>query len=205
LVMFKQALLLNRIQNIVVPPRATHPTRPQSRRSSFTYLTPFWTIWSFLFPIDLSSTISRSVMRIPSLYLLAKSLLLWATILLQCFNLYPSIEWNWVQVIGNWAASAEIEDVCWSTFGAICLALCIGALTRGLEGIGAENTVPFNLVCSLFCTFYVNKSCPQFGYAFLLHIYSSSLTHVKHGDGLPTRPNKHVIVTIVLPLLQVSD
>ena len=43
----------------------------------------------------------------------------------------------------------------------------------------------------------------QVGYAFLLHIYSNPVTHLSQMDGLPTRPDKHVIITIAIPLLQV--
>lgn len=46
------------------------------------------------------------------------------------------------------------------------------------------------------------------GYAFLLHIYSSPVTHL-HENGtestLPTRPDKHVIISILIPLIQVSS
>lgn len=68
---------------------------------------------------------------------------------------------------------------------------------KALDGIGTgfpiggninPNTSPFNLV----------------GYAFLLHIYSNPVTHLNQMDGLPTRPDKHVIITIAIPLLQLT-
>lgn len=46
-------------------------------------------------------------------------------------------------------------------------------------------------------------TAPQFGYAFLLHIYSSPMTHGAKLQGLPPRPDKHAVFTIILPLLQV--
>lgn len=66
---------------------------------------------------------------------------------MQCTGFFPSsLRWSWVQTINSWGASTEMQDLCWVTFGAVCFALCISALTRGLEGIGTENTAPFNLV-----------------------------------------------------------
>ena len=44
----------------------------------------------------------------------------------------------------------------------------------------------------------------QFGYAFLLHIYSAPMTHTVKEDNLPSRPDVHVLFVIMLPLLQVS-
>ncbi|TDL24881.1 hypothetical protein BD410DRAFT_766450 [Rickenella mellea] len=175
------ALLLNRIQHIVVPPRQTFTERlTRSRRSILQAL-----LYS-TFPINLNSTTYRLAFRIPSLYLLFRSLLLLTIILLQGSNLWPSSNYRWLNVIGEWAGQKEFGEVCWSTFGAICAALGVGALTRGLEGISSSNAAPFNL----------------FGYAFLLHIYSVPITHVVRGP--PSRPDKHVIVTIILPLLQLT-
>ena len=41
----------------------------------------------------------------------------------------------------------------------------------------------------------------QFGYAFLLHIYANPITHAYKGT--PTRPDTHILITIIIPLLQV--
>lgn len=136
-----KALLLNRIQHIVVPPRRSFAYRLiRSRRSVLHAF--FYTF----FPIDLSSTGYRLALRIPSLYYLLKSLSLLTVILLQVSNLWPSIGFSWVQAISQWASQKEMTDVCWSTFGAVCFALVITALTRGLEGVNSSNTSPFNLV-----------------------------------------------------------
>lgn len=37
----------------------------------------------------------------------------------------------------------------------------------------------------------------------MLHIYASPITHVDKVAGAPSRPDKHVLVTIILPLIQV--
>ncbi|KAH8117095.1 hypothetical protein DFH11DRAFT_1687859 [Phellopilus nigrolimitatus] len=106
--------------------------------------------------------------------LVAMNLVLFVVILLQVSNLYPSAtNVEWVQTIGHWAGQKGMADVCWSTFGSVCLALVVGALTRGLEGANASNTSPFNL----------------FGYAML---------------GPPSRPDRNVLITLFLPLLQLT-
>lgn len=121
--------------------------RPEPSQLSSPYLAPFWPIWSLFFPIDLSSTTCRLFFRVPSIYFLLKALTLWTVVLMQCTGFFPSsLRWSWVQTINSWGASTEMQDLCWVTFGAVCFALCISALTRGLEGIGTENTAPFNLV-----------------------------------------------------------
>ncbi|EPQ57762.1 hypothetical protein GLOTRDRAFT_136638 [Gloeophyllum trabeum ATCC 11539] len=186
--LFAMALILNRIQNIVVPPRHPLTYRAHRARQPYQNRGSVWRVmYHSVFPVDLSSTFCRLVLRIPSLYFLSKALALWTIILIQTADLFPSWQWGWLQAIGNWAATKEMEDVCWFTFASICGGLCVGALTRGLEGQGSPNSSPFNL----------------FGYAFLLHIYSSPLTHTKKPLGLPSRPDAHVVITIILPLLQV--
>jgi hypothetical protein len=144
--MSPQAVLLNRIQNIVVPPR--HPLVYRLSRSHRNQQTSRlrWLYYSIL-PLDFSSTLARLIFRIPTIYLLSKALALWTVILLQTADLFPSWQWSWLVGLGKWAAEKEMEDVCWFSFGAVCAALCVGALTRGLEGAGASaNTSPFNLV-----------------------------------------------------------
>jgi hypothetical protein len=63
-----QAILLNRIQHLVVPrPRVVY-SHFRRRRSSLNHL------WSLFFPIDLSSLAFRLCFRLPSSYLLIRSL-----------------------------------------------------------------------------------------------------------------------------------
>ena len=45
----------------------------------------------------------------------------------------------------------------------------------------------------------------QFGYSFMLHFYSSPLTHIVKPEALPSRPDVNVIFTIYVPLLQASE
>lgn len=176
------AILLHRIQNIVVPPRHHFPNRtPLQRNRPFSYLL------HSIFPLDLSSSRVRLVLRTPTLYFLGKSLLIWVITLAQTANKFSFLGSPWLLSYGNWVAHQEMATLCWSTFCSVCGVLCMEALTRGLEG-GTNSGSPFNL----------------FAYAFLLHIYSSPMTHGNKLDGLPSRPDKHVVFTIILPLLHLT-
>ncbi|KAH7889487.1 hypothetical protein F5I97DRAFT_1994880 [Phlebopus sp. FC_14] len=182
--LFVMAILMHRIQNIVVPPRHHFHSR-FSRTPRHTLF--LQVMYRSIFPLDFSSSLVRFILRLPSLYFLVKSLLAWVVTLTQTANKFP--EWNrlWLQSLGRWVAQQEMPTLCWSTFCSVCGALCVEALTRGLEGSGS-NASPFNL----------------FGYAFLLHIYSSPMTHGTKVEGSPSRPDAHVVFTIILPLLQLT-
>ncbi|OBZ69160.1 hypothetical protein A0H81_10915 [Grifola frondosa] len=186
--LFAMAFVLNRIQNIVVPPRRPLAYRLQAARMHRNRYSFRHILFASLFPIDLSSTFSRSLFRIPSIYLLGKALVIWLVILLQASHLFPSWQWASLQALGEWAAQKQMEDICWFTFTSACLALCIGTLTTGMEGLNNNNS-PFNL----------------FAFAFTLYIYSSPTTHADKTQGVPSRPDKHVIITMMLPLLQVRS
>ncbi|KAG7093705.1 hypothetical protein E1B28_007359 [Marasmius oreades] len=186
-------VLMHRIENVVVPTRVPHfpiAFHTRGRSSSRIMLRR---LYAAFLPLDMSNTVTRVALHLPTLYLMGKSLLLWTLILLQASNLYPNINNDHLMSLRIWSESQEMRDVCWQTFCAICGAFCVEAFVKGLDGvsvgIGAHmqaNTSPFNLV----------------GYAFLLYAYSSSFTHVLKPDGLPSRPDKHVLVTIAIPLLQ---
>lgn len=137
-----QTFLLNRIQNVVVPPRhplATHLSRSHRDRRSHPR-----SVWRKLFPLDLSSTLARTVLRLPTLYFMLRSMLLWTTIVLQASALFPA--WSALRPLAAWADRKEMDQICWCTFLSICGALCVGTLTRGLEGAAGTNAPPFNLV-----------------------------------------------------------
>ncbi|KIJ44308.1 hypothetical protein M422DRAFT_168278 [Sphaerobolus stellatus SS14] len=180
-------LLLNRIQHMVVPPRHSlmrrltqHYGYMRRRQSSFRAFV------SMFFPINLNSVLTRAVFRGPSMYLLWRSLIQFFIILLQTSNMFPSL--SWLSPAAEWGSRTEMKEVCWNTFIAVCVALAVEALMKGLEG-RSNPPSPFNL----------------FGYAFLLHIYSSPVTHqVKTNTGSPSRPDKHVLITIIIPLLQLT-
>ncbi|KAF9227586.1 hypothetical protein BS17DRAFT_773994 [Gyrodon lividus] len=178
------AVLMHRIQNIVVPPGHQFTNRfirPPRRHILFQ------AVYRSILPLNLSSSLVRLIVRLPSLYFVAKSLFLWTIVLAQTADTSPSWDSSWFQSLGSWAGQQEMAALCWSTFCSVCGALCVEALTRGLEG-GNSNASPFNL----------------FGYAFLLHVYSSPMTHGTKLEGTPPRPDKHAVFTIILPLLQLA-
>ena len=163
----------------------------------------FHALFYAIFPVNLSSTPTRIAFRIPSIYFLFKSVLLLFTIILQVAGLFPSTNVEVLRSLSSWAGQKEMDDVCWSLFGAVCLALLIGALTRGLEGPHAMNQSPFNIVS---CLLHLAESklipvCSKFGYSMLLHIYSLPLTHSIRTN--PSRPDLNVLLTLFFPLLQV--
>ncbi|KAJ6619550.1 hypothetical protein B0H10DRAFT_2026224 [Mycena sp. CBHHK59/15] len=190
------AILMHRIQNIVVPPRTSSLSRHTSQdpfRRFYGY-NAVRRIYSSVLPLDLSRTTTRIAFHLPSLYFLLKMFLIWTVILLQTSDLFPVWESGYIYSFGQWTQQLEMHDVCWWTFCAICAAFSMEAFVRGLDGGGLgfiqvnANTSPFNLI----------------GYAFLLHIYSSPITHVYKPPSLPSRPDKHVVVTITIPLLQLT-
>ncbi|KAF8517501.1 hypothetical protein BU17DRAFT_49653 [Hysterangium stoloniferum] len=186
LTLLLMALLLNRIQHIVVPPRQSFMRRLSRHYSNSRSQSSFRIFLSLILPVNLSSTPVRALIRAPAIYLLWRSLLTFTVILLQVSDLFPSAPW--IAAIADWGSGKEMKEVCWGTFMAVCVALSIEALMKGLEGRNSTSS-PFNL----------------FGYAFLLHIYSSPFTHqVKPGNQGHTRPDQHVLVTIIIPLLQLT-
>lgn len=182
------ALVSNRIQEIVSPPRLGS-RRHRNRDEGTPYGLRSWArrAWSRMFPIDVSSTLSRTVIRLPSSYLLLKSLFIWTVIILQAFSLFPTTHVGWLHSIDTRIGRLETGDVCWSTFIAVCVALCVNYINSGLEGLSRDAS-PFNL----------------FGYAFLLHLYSSPASNVVQRDGFAIRPSKHCLIPIAVPLLQVA-
>ncbi|KII88186.1 hypothetical protein PLICRDRAFT_161069 [Plicaturopsis crispa FD-325 SS-3] len=179
------AVVCNRIQNIVSPSR--NPFRYRLARQGRSRMSIARALWFSVFPLDLSSTTCRIMLRIPTLYFLGKVLFLWSVVLLQVSGFLSSEGSGWLQTATSYVAELEMEDICWRTFGAVCGAIIVDGFNHGLEGASA-NVTPFNL----------------FGYAFMLHIYSSPMTHANKGQGMASRPDKHVVVTILLPLLQLT-
>ncbi|PFH51671.1 hypothetical protein AMATHDRAFT_142020 [Amanita thiersii Skay4041] len=202
--------LLHRMQNIIIPSRM-----PPRRRRDLHFLQTFnhenrtsrWQVSSYgyqlfvrrihsaFLPLDMSKTTTRLALHIPSLCALTKMLFLWCLLIFQASDLLPS--WSWAQRLGHWSEQKEMTDICWSTFCAVGSAFCVEAFIRALDGMGNTfglggsanpNSSPFNLI----------------GYAFLLHIYSSPASHNLKPANLPSRPDIHVIITITIPLLQLT-
>lgn len=112
-----------------------------------------------MFPVDLSSTLSRTIIRLPSSYLLLRSLFVWTVILLRAFRLFPNTHAGWVHNIDARVGRLETGEACWSTFTAVCTALCVNHITSGLEGYGRD-APPFNLVRA--CHYYYSLRLVNF-------------------------------------------
>ncbi|KAJ2986802.1 hypothetical protein NUW54_g9623 [Trametes sanguinea] len=185
--LFIMAFVLNRIQNIVVPPR--RPPGFRIHHNSFNmHARLSWRrlFLSWLFPVDLSSTRSRLLFRIPSMYLLGKAFTLWAVLLVQAAGPPSLSQAGWMQPLFAWVAEKKTEDICWYTFLSACATLCIGTLTTGLEGLNMNDSSPFNL----------------FAFAFQLYVCAASHSYAPKEGEPPSRPDVHVIITIMLPLIQ---
>lgn len=190
--LFAMAVLMHRIQNIVVPTRFPNASQLNSQRRHSSLIRRFY---NALLPLDVSRTSTRLALHIPSLYYMCKMLLMWSLLLLKSADLCPEYESGTIHDLLDWSQQKEMNQIAWSTFCAVCAAFCVEGFVKGLDGVGVgigahmqANSSPFNLV----------------GYAFLLHIYSSPITHVNKPEGLPSRPDKHVIFTIAIPLLQLT-
>ncbi|KAI5900631.1 uncharacterized protein SCHCODRAFT_02608408 [Schizophyllum commune H4-8] len=182
------AVLVHRIQNVVVPSRV----QPVYRRRNQGIVQRVYN--SFL-PIDLDKATTRFALHSVSLYLILRMLVIWGVVVLQTSQLYPEEPHTaWIQRLGEYVVHLPMGRICWDTFVAICAVTCAQAFTRGLDGLG--NTLltshgpssPINLV----------------SYAFMLHIYSSPLAHTFHPSGLPSRPDKHVCIALTLPVIQIA-
>ncbi|KAG8817253.1 hypothetical protein FRC17_011318 [Serendipita sp. 399] len=172
------AIVLSRIQHVVAPVRDLEMARLQSA-------------WPQFFPIDVSKTRTRLVIRLFSLFLIWKSTICLTVIVLQAWNVYPSI--GPLALLGHWASMINMVDVCWSAFISVCAAMIASTFTRAMDGTRTSST--FNL--------------PQF--AFVLHVCSAPLGSVYNrmpdplqGQRPALRPNRHVLVTLFLPLLQIA-
>ncbi|KAJ7264011.1 hypothetical protein B0H12DRAFT_1180471 [Mycena haematopus] len=190
------AVLLHRIQNIVVPARSSSHSRNVSQGPTHRFYgyNTVRRLYGSVLPLDVTQTSTRLAFHLPTLYFLSKMLFVWTVILLQTSDLYPTWDSGYIYSLGQWTQGMEMTQICWKTFCSICAAFAMEAFVRGLDGSGFglmhmnSNTSPFNLI----------------GYAFLLHLYSSPITHVYKPPSLPSRPDKHVIVTITIPLLQLT-
>ncbi|KAM6500194.1 hypothetical protein JOM56_003208 [Amanita muscaria] len=203
------AFILHRMQNVILPSRTPAGRRRDyilsvntrtdgffGRRFNFLRNIMLRRIYAALLPLDITKSTTRLAIQLPSICLLTKMLVLWCLLVLQTCDMIP--DWAWFQRLGAWSEKKEMSEICWSTFCAVGCAFCVEGFIRALDGMSTTfafgghsnpNASPFNLI----------------GYAFLLHIYSSPTTHLYRPlEGLPSRPDKHVIVTIAIPLLQLT-
>ena len=217
------------MRNVIIPSRIpTRRTRhnfhsPPAFVGSLNYTYVFQRLLSSILPLDLSRTTTRLALHLPSIYFLCKMLLVWCLLILQTCQLLPSFDDSqksaWWGILGYverlfvWNSKKEMGDICWATFCSVCAALLVEGLMKALDGVGGalpfgnvnSNTSPFNLVCFPYTGPLLRYLIYwQVGYAFLLHAYSFPSAHSrKSTDESPSRPDKHAIITIAIPLLQV--
>jgi hypothetical protein len=143
--------LLNRIHNVVTPSRDFH----RSRSSSSNTRSRFWPF----FPLNMNSTQTRLIMRLPTIILLLRSLALWTLVAVHTAGFLPHSTSEWTVLgplllgpLSEIAGRTNMEDLCWTTFLSVCTTLVVSALSRGLEGSSASHayTRPFNIVGHIF-------------------------------------------------------
>ncbi|KAF8969568.1 hypothetical protein BDZ97DRAFT_1653538 [Flammula alnicola] len=211
--LFLMAVLLHRMQNVIIPSRIPHRRQRHAYRFApnfaprFQHTSVLRRLYGSILPLDFSRTTTRLILHLPSAYFLSRMLVIWFLLILQTSEVFPpktAIEraawWGslgWLESLVQWSGQKEMSEICWETFCAVCAAFLVEGFVKALDGMGSgfpigsanPNTSPFNLV----------------GYAFLLHVYSSPTTHLhKSVDNFPSRPDKHVIITITIPLLQLT-
>lgn len=99
-----------------------------------------YTIWYYILPVNMSSTLTRVAFRGPTLYLLYRAFILQLVVWLQATGTMP--QWPILKSLNDWAAYMHMGQICWMSFSAVCAALFMNALTRGLDGRSAS-FVPF--------------------------------------------------------------
>ncbi|PPQ88335.1 hypothetical protein CVT25_012446 [Psilocybe cyanescens] len=218
------AILLHRMHNVIIPSRLPARRSRHAYRFGPSFASPWrhsfsWQhIFGSFLPLNLARTSTRLVLHLPSVYFLAKMLLLWSLLALQTSEIFPEfsddqkVAWygvlGWVDHLGKWCGQKDMSEICWETFCAVCAAFLVEGFIKALDGMGTgfpinnvnPNTSPFNLSLNDEAETYVL----QVGYAFLLHVYSSPVTHTFKPENGASRPDKHAIITIGIPLLQLT-
>ncbi|KAG8883510.1 hypothetical protein FRB97_006493 [Tulasnella sp. 331] len=185
--------VLDRIQHVVVvPPRRENPTHLQHNAgddlgggaAATSRLRRFWNrTVSRLLPIDASAVHTRFFLRLPSLILLYRALVLNLLLILQITSCLPD---SWTSgPIMRWAVTAKMTDVSWAAYIATCLTLATIAFNNGLDGSGSGGSaLSFNL----------------FNAAMEYHVLSTARAHIIQPEGLPPRPDLIGLLAMLAPL-----
>nr|XP_018261547.1 uncharacterized protein I303_05985 [Kwoniella dejecticola CBS 10117]OBR83705.1 hypothetical protein I303_05985 [Kwoniella dejecticola CBS 10117] len=179
------AILLNRIHHIVRRPRPPPPPLPHPPRTGLNRL-------RHMASQALTHPSTPKYIRLPGVFALTRAWVIFTVVLLQVANVWPQfssgrMHERLLHRIGNWAGEMEMEKVCWQVFVSVCAGLAWGGLSNGLDrrDVGAS----FNL----------------FGYSFLLHLYSSPLTHHHPiGVNIRPRPDAHALFQLWLGLTELA-
>ncbi|WRT68467.1 uncharacterized protein IL334_005443 [Kwoniella shivajii] len=168
------AILLNRIHHIVRRPRPPPPPLPHPPLRGFSRI-------QRVISTALIHESTPRYIRIPGIFALTRAWVIFTVVLLQVANLWPEMNESRIygrpiRSIGAWVGEMEMEKVCWQVFISVCTGLACGGMANGLDRSRRRD---------------VGASFNLFGYSFLLHLYSSPLTH-HHPSGTSSRPRPDV-------------
>ncbi|EIW68248.1 hypothetical protein TREMEDRAFT_32301 [Tremella mesenterica DSM 1558] len=185
-------ILLNRIHHIVRRPRL--PPQPQPHLVGNSPLVRArQKVVSFM-----TSPSAPFYLRLPGIMVLCRAWVLFTILTLQVANFWPvdspllrnSSYGRFINRAGNWVGDMEMRKVSWEVFLSVCLGMICSGLANGLDRTRRRDMGEgFNLI----------------GYAFLLHLYSSPLTHHRpppaahHG-----RPDVHALFQLWLNLTELT-
>ncbi|WVN85409.1 uncharacterized protein L203_100555 [Cryptococcus depauperatus CBS 7841] len=191
--LFIMAILLNRIHHIVRRPRQQQHFQDRQLEATG----PLARIRNTVSRL-LTHPETPQVIRIPGVFVLLRAWLLFSILLLQVMGLWPENDWSsgglvWrklVEQIGSSVREMNMETVCWQVFLSVCGGLVCSGIANGLDPVRRRDVgTGFNL----------------FGFSFLLHLYSSPLTH-KHINkaGFQGRPDVHALFQLWLSLTELA-
>ncbi|OWZ51089.1 hypothetical protein C368_06248 [Cryptococcus neoformans 125.91] len=186
-------ILLNRIHHTVRRPRQPPPDdHPRPQNPSYFYRLRA-SVSDFLTSPD-----APRYIRLPGIVCLLRAWILFTVLLFQVIGLWPEFQHDgttamWRKAtsrLGNWAGEMEMNDICWQVFVSVCVGLLCSGIANGLDTIRRRDVAAsFNLT----------------GYSFMMHLYSSPLTHqhteraVAHG-----RPDAHAVFQLWLSLTELT-
>jgi hypothetical protein len=210
-------------------PSPRGPNRHAHHHRTFPRYTTLWERFcAVVLPLDFSRTTTRFVFHLVSIRSLSKMLIIWTVLVLQTCQVplvfggdqkgpYVDAIQGYLEKLARWAVDKEMTEICWSTFCAVCGAFLIEGFIKALDGLGGGGGFPHGGGVHSLSPFHLVSRGPgykallmcfrtlQVSYAFLLHVYSSPVTHgFRPADGSPSRPDKHVVITITIALLQVG-
>lgn len=145
----QQVILINRVQHIVIPPRAVfHATghgeddEPLGVDANFSTRALFAlnAVRRRLLPINVKSTRTRLLIMLPALLHSSRTLVLLLISMLQVAQMIPT-SLSAAPYIGpiydslsEWSLQMDMYHICWMAFTSSCFVVMSGALLAGLEG-----------------------------------------------------------------------
>ncbi|KIR43619.1 hypothetical protein I307_05861 [Cryptococcus deuterogattii 99/473] len=186
-------ILLNRIHHTVRRPRQPPPNdHPLPHNPSY-----FYRLRTSVSNFFTSPDAPRYI-RLPGIVCLLRAWILFTVVLIQVLGLWPELQHDgttamWRKAanrLGNWADEMEMNDICWQVFVSVCVGLLCSGIANGLDTIRRRDVAAsFNLT----------------GYSFMMHLYSSPLTH-RHTEQAVAhrRPDIHAVFQLWLSLTELT-